>query len=105
MKAPGDKTVVFTFGSHPVKDLAKRWTAKVTFPPGATAETMLPIEVVDGNGDPIREGVFEFANKKLPVADGAASISYSDFIAGKHAVDLWLHLPGGEHIPGGLTFR
>ena len=105
MKAPSDKTVVFTFGSHPVKDLAKRWTAKLTFPPGATAETMLPIEVVDGNGDPIREGVFEFADKRLPVVDGAASISYSDFVAGKHAVELWLHLPDGEHIPGGLTFR
>ena len=48
MKTPEDKTIAFTFGSHPMKDSALRWTARVTFPPGSTAETVLPVELVDG---------------------------------------------------------
>ena len=104
MKTPEDKTVVFTFGSHPMKDLALRWTARVTFPPGATAQTTLPIEIVDGHESPVCAGTFAFAGQRLAVADGAASISYSDFIAGKHEVDLWLYRPGCPPVPGGLTF-
>ena len=104
MKAPEDKTIVFTFGSHPMKDFALRWTARVTFPSGATAGTVLPISLVDGEERPVRAGTFAFAGQRLPVRDGAASISYSDFIAGKHEVDLWLYRPGCPPVPGGLTF-
>jgi hypothetical protein len=104
VKAPDDKAIAFTFGSYPEKDPAKRWRAKLSFPPGATAETVLPIEVVDGNDAPVADGVFEFAGRRLPVRDGAASISYADFIKGKHAVELWLHRPGLPSVYGGLSF-
>ena len=104
MKTPEDKTIAFTFGSHPMKDPALRWTARVTFPPGSTAETVLPVEIVDGEGRPVRAGTFAFAGQRLAVVDGSASISYSDFIAGKHEVDLWLYRPGCPPVPGGLTF-
>lgn len=104
MRTPADKTIALTFGSHPARDLALRWTAKLVFPPGADAETVLPLSLVDGQGKPVPEGVFEFAGQRLAVRNGAASISYADFIRGKHAVALWLHRPGQPPIPGGLTF-
>ena len=104
MKTPDDKRITFTFCSHPTKRLEMRWTAKLVFPPGADAKTVLPLSLVDGHGKPVPEGVFEFAGRRLAVRDGAASISYADFIRGKHAVALWLHRPGRPPIPGGLTF-
>ena len=104
MNTPADKTIAFTFGSHPTRDLALRWTAKLVFPPGADAETVLPLSLVDGHGEPVPDGVFAFAGQNLAVRDGAAAIAYADFIRGKHAVALWLHRPGRPPIPGGLTF-
>lgn len=104
MRTPADKTIALTFGSHPTRDLALRWTAKLVFPPGAGAEMPLSISLADGNGAPVRVGVFAFAGQRLAVRDGAASISYADFVKGKHAVALWLHRPGLPPIPGGLTF-
>jgi len=105
VKTPVDREIVFSFGSHPTKDLTWRWAARLVFPAGATAGTMLPIRLVDGNGTSITEGVFEFAGRRLPVRDGLAEIAYADFIKGKHEVPLWLHRPGIEPIPGGLTFE
>ena len=35
MKTPDDKTIAFTFMSHPEKLPELRWTAKLTFPPGS----------------------------------------------------------------------
>ena len=104
MKTPDDKEIAFTFGSHPMKQAESRWTAKVTFPAGATAATTLPVELCDGNGAPVASGVFEFAGQRLAVRDGRASISYADFVKGKHEVALWLHRPGLPPVPGGLTF-
>ncbi len=104
MKTPDDKEIAFTFGSHPMKQAERRWTAKVTFPAGATAATTLPVELCDGNGAPVASGVFEFAGRRLVVRDGRASISYADFVKGKHEVALWLHRPGLPPVPGGLTF-
>ena len=104
MKTPPDKTIAFTFVSHPTHALGLRWTATVVFPQGSTAEAILPIALVDGRGKPVRSGVFEFAGQRLAVRDGAASLSYADFVRGKHEVALWLHRPGLPPIPGGLTF-
>jgi len=105
MKTPVDKEIVFSFGSHPTKDLTWRWAARLVFPPGATAETMLKIHLADGNAKPIAEGEFEFAGQRLPVKDGLAEISYADFVKGKHEIPLWLRRPNIEPIPGGLTFE
>lgn len=104
MKSPADKTVVFRFGSHPTPDPRHRWNAALFFPPQSTAETVLGIEITDGENNAVESAVFEFAGKHLPVAGGKAAISYSDFIKGKHSVPLWLHRDGIEPVPGGLTF-
>lgn len=104
MKTPEDKTITFTFMSHPLRDATKQWVARLTFPPGATAETVLPLAIADGTGAPVVRGTFEFAGLRLAVVAGCASLTYAEFIAGKHAPGLWLHRPGMEPVPGGLTF-
>ena len=104
MKTPDDKTIAFTFMSHPEKLPELRWTAKLTFPPGSGPDTILPITVVDGNEEPVESAVFELAGKRIPVKDGKASLKYADFVKGKHSVPLWLYRKGVEPVPGGLTF-
>lgn len=104
MKTPADKRIVFTFASHPMRDARQRWRAELEFPPGSTSETMLPIRMVDGEETPVAEGTFEFAGLLLPVRNGAASLTFAEFVAGKHSVPLWLHRPGLEPVPGGATF-
>ncbi len=105
MKAPCEKEVAFTFVSHPSKDPKLHWRAKLVFPPNAGAETELPIEVVDGNEDPICRAVLELAGHQIEITDGKGVLAYKDFIAGRHATALWLRVPGHAPIPGGLTFR
>lgn len=83
---------------------SQRWKAVVSFPPGSGQDSLLPIEVVNGNGEPIKKGVFEFAGQKLTVIDGKSQILYADFIKGKHSVPLWLHRSGMDSVIGGLTF-
>ena len=104
MKTPDDKAIAFTFISHMTARPEQRWIARLEFPPGAGPETELPIEIIDGEDNPVGEGTFEFAGLSLPVRDGASSIRYADFVKGKHAVPLWLHRKGMPPVPGGLTF-
>lgn len=104
MKSPLDRKIVFTFHSHPTKDLSQRWQAMVAFPPGSTAETPLEITVVDDDGRKIKSAVFEFAGKELPVVDGAATMTFAEFVAGKHSVPIWLHRKGRRPVPGVPTF-
>ncbi len=105
MQVPEEKTITFTFASHPNKEPTRRWTARLTFPAGAGANAILPLAVEDGNGAPIASAVFELAGQKVPIRDGLGRMTYAAFIAGRHDPALWLHLPDGEPIPGGLTFR
>lgn len=104
MKTPPDKTITITFHSHQTKDRRMWWRARLTFPPGATGETPLPLAVEDGLGRPVASGVLELAGQRLAVADGSATLLYRDFIAGKHEKGLWLHRKGMLPIPGALTF-
>ena len=104
MKSPADKTIAFRFASHPMKKLSHRWQAELIFPPGSVAETVLNINITDGEGKPVECALFEFAGQKLEVVNGRSSIVYSDFIKGKPSVPLWLHRSGIEPVPGGLTF-
>lgn len=104
MRTPPDKTIAFTFVSHKTDRSELRWIAHMTFPPGADGSTVLPIELIDGNDEPVKSGTFEFAGRSLDVRDGRASISYADFVKGKHSVPVWLHRQGMPPIPGGLTF-
>ncbi len=104
MQTPENKKIAFTFASHPNKDPKLRWTARLVFPAGAGADAILPLEVADGNGEPVASAVFELAGRRLPIRDGLGRISYAAFVKGRHDPALWLHLPGREPIPGGLTF-
>ena len=103
MKTPPDKTVTFTYSSHPTKDVSWRWQAQLTFPAGADAATELPLELKDGLGDPVN-GTFEFAGLQIRIEDGKGRLTYADFIKGKHETAIWLHRKGIEPIPGLLTF-
>lgn len=105
MKTPADKSLSFTFHSHPEKDMSLRWKIKLHFPGGATAEAMLPITVHDGNGAPVKSGVFEFAGQRLAVSDGRSELRYADFVKGKHEKSVWLYRDGMKPVPGGLTFE
>ena len=104
MKVPEGKTIMLTFGSHPNKDPLLRWTAWLTFPGGAGADALLPLEVVDGNGDKVASGFFEIAGRKVKIVSGRGALPYAEFIAGRHETGLWLHVAGRESVPGGLTF-
>ncbi len=104
MKSPPDKKITFFFHSHPEKDMKARWRAEIVFPPGSTAETALEISVVDGEGTPVADGTFEFAGRRLRVVDGSASMTFAQFIAGKHSVPIWLHRAGMRPVPGVPTF-
>lgn len=98
------KEIAFTFGSHPTPDLSQRWSARLVFPADVGKDGVLPIFIVDGNGEAVAEAVFEFAGKNIKVKDGKASITYREFLDGKSSVPLWLHRKGMKPIPGGLTF-
>lgn len=104
MKTPADKTLAFTFKSDPVLPLKHRWTAVVTFPAGAGAETVLPIAVTDGEENPVGAGTLELAGRRLKVVRGKTEIVFADFIRGKHETGLWLHRRGVDPVGGGLTF-
>jgi len=103
MKTPADKTVTFVYVSHPTKTIGWRWEARLTFPAGADAQTMLPLEIQDGEGKPV-DGMFEFAGRQISVKNGEGRLAYADFVAGKHATSVWLHRSNIEPIPGSLTF-
>lgn len=104
MNTPADKKIAFLLVSHPTKDLSWRWSVRLEFPPGATANTELKITAVDGNERPIKSGRFEFAGQMTKITEGEGAITYRDFIAGKHETSLWMHRKGIPPIPGGLTF-
>ena len=104
MKTPSDKKIAFYFVSQEVSPVEDRWSARVHFPPGAGAETVLPIEVMDGNEEPVADAVLEIFGQRLNVSAGAASTTYADFIAGVHSMPVWMHRKGKKPVPGGLTF-
>ena len=105
MKTPIDKTLVFTYYSHPVKRPEMRWKAKLEFAPGSTDGSPAFFTFVDGNGESVEAGIFEFAGQRLAVADGRAEIACGDFVRGIHEGGLWLHRKGMPPIPGALTFE
>lgn len=105
MKTPADKRITLTMYSHPMKDVKLRWKAQLVFEPGSVDDTMAKISFVDGEGNPIEEGVFEFAGQHLEVRDGNAYMRCGDFVKGKHEPGIWLHRAKHAPIPGALTFE
>ncbi|MCR5413238.1 MAG: hypothetical protein K6F50_00735 [Kiritimatiellae bacterium] len=105
MKVPEGKTIILTIVSHQMKDERLRWAVNITFKGGLEgSDAILPITVEDGLGQPIPAAVFEFAGKDLRVRDGKSSMTYGDFIKGKHKPGIWLKRRGEEPVPGSLTF-
>ena len=90
--------------SHPTKSLKMRWCGYVTFPDGAVAGDELPIEVKDGEKNPVKAGTLELFGASIAIVDGKGSLKYEDFIKGKHETGIWLYRRGFLPIPGGLTF-
>ncbi len=104
MQVPKNKTITFTFMSPPNKNSRLKWAVMLTFHAGSEAGAMLSIKAVDGNEELIKSAEFHLAGKCIEIKDGKGELSYSDFIQGRHETALWLCLPTGESIPGGLTF-
>lgn len=105
MKTPSDKKLILTFYSHPMKDLKMRWKALLTFEPGSTDESFATLEIADGEGTPVKGGVFEFAGCSTKVKDGVGKVRCGDFVKGKHETAIWLHRKGTVPVPGALTFE
>ena len=105
MKTPADKRITFTLYSHPMKDLKQRWKAFLTFLPGSTDDSQAQLEINDGAGAPITEGVFEFAGTRIPVKDGKGLLRCGDFVRGKHEQGIWLYRTQMMPVPGAVTFE
>lgn len=104
MKTPRDKAIAFTYISHPAKSPKLRWQATLAFPAGADETTVLEMTIADGEGQPVKAGFLELAGQNVRIKDGQGTISYADFIKGKHEPGIWLHRKGMMPIPGSLTF-
>lgn len=105
MNTPPDKQITMTFHSHPTKHLYMRWKMQLHFPAGASSGAVIPITIINGEGVPVDGAVLEFAGKRIRINGGKASITYDDFIAGKHAKPIWLYRHGILPIPAMLTFE
>lgn len=105
MKTPDDKRIMFTLYSHPMKDLKRRWKALLVFAPGSTDASEAELTINDGEGNPVRSGIFEFAGNRIKITDGRGVLRCADFVKGKHESAIWLHRKGAEPVPGALTFE
>ena len=105
MKTPPDKQIVLTLYSHPMKVLAERWKATLTFAPGSTDESAAELVIKDGHGEPIAEGTFEFAGATIAVCSGRGSLRCGDFVKGKHEQAIWLYRRNRPPVPGAVTFE
>lgn len=105
MRTPIDKRVIFTLYSHPVKEANLRWKAHLTFEPASTDDTDAVLEIIDGVGEPIHEGTFQFAGSSIVIANGRGLLPCRSFVSGKHDGAIWLHRKGLPPIPGALTFE
>lgn len=85
--------------------MKQRWKARLTFEPGSTENSESLLEIADGEGLMIPEGVFVFAGQVIAVKDGVGRLSCRQFVVGKHDGAIWLHRKGTPPIPGALTFE
>lgn len=100
VKAP-DEPVTFVFASDGEPDAAQAWRAELAVPPGATAETPVPL-VVEGGG--LAGGVFSISGCALPLENGSAEIPFGLFLAGIRNTDVALRRADGESVAGRLLF-
>ena len=105
MRTPAEKRITLTFYSHPMKDLRMRWKAQLVFEPGSTDSSFALLTIADGEGEPVKSGVFEFAGQCTRVRAGKGRLRCGDFAKGKHEPGIWLHRKGVAPVPGALTFE
>ena len=103
MKCP-DKDFMVEFRSMMGKDPERRWLVRLVFPARRGTGGSLPFYVTNWDDDPIPSGTFHLMGGQWPVADGLGTIPCAEFIAGIHETAVWFQFPGGETVPGGLTF-
>ena len=103
MKCP-DRDFAIEFRSVQGNDSSRRWLVKVVFPANAGQDGRLPFYVTDWDDAPIPSGTFHLMGGRWPVKGGRGSIPCSGFIAGIHDPAVWFRFPGGDPVPGGLTF-
>ena len=104
MKTPAGKPLSFVYISRPEHKRRLCWTARLDFKGGDGEDSVLDIEILDGEGDAVESASFTLAGKFLPVENGRARISYRDFIAGKHERLVMLKRAGMPPVQGWLTF-
>ena len=104
MRTPTEKTIIFTFLSRRTRDMKMRWKATMRFTPEATRETEIELQIEDGEGVAVKEGMFELHGQRVPVRDGKARMEYGSFIKGIEEKGVWLYRPKCVPVPGVLTF-
>ena len=103
MKSP-DKTLFFFFRSIPMSLNEDMWIVKITLPPNAGENTPMFVSATDGNEVPLDSAVFELMGCRADITDGHGTLPYGDFVKGMGETAVWMHRPGRESVPGGLTF-
>lgn len=88
-----------------MKDVKQRWKARLIFAPGSTDDDSAVLTIVDGEGNAIESGIFEFAGASIAVTAGTGKLRCGDFVKGKHDGAIWLHRKGQPPVPGALTFE
>ena len=103
MKCP-DRDFAVEFRSIMGNESTRRWIVRLVFPAGMETGGRLPFYVTDWDDTPISAGTFHLMGGQWKVEGGRGTIPCADFIAGIHEKAVWFSVPGGEPVPGGLTF-
>lgn len=101
VESPAEE-VRFAFASEGESDAETAWRAELVVPPRAASQTMLPVKVVDRDGEPAT-GVFTLAGVAMPLVAGKAEIPFGLFLAGIKDTDVGLAVDGVK-TPGKLLF-
>lgn len=101
VESPAEE-VRFSFASEGERDAATAWRAELVVPPRAASQTMLPVQVVNRDGEPAA-GIFTLAGVSMPLVAGKAEIPFGLFLAGIKDTDVSLTVEGVK-TPGRLLF-
>lgn len=101
-----DKNFRVVFKSIPMPQPTHQWEAQLAFPAHAADADVMPLTVTHWDGTPIEAATFECLGGRWKIVNGCGQITCADFIKGLNAKEtaIWLHQPGIEPVPGGLTF-
>ena len=101
-KTSSEDSVSMVFLSQDADNQASSWRATLTLPGAPDSETRMEVNVSKRDGTPA-EGVFTVCGITIPLADGAGTLLYRDFIKGIKTGEAYLTLPDKTRIPFVLT--